>query len=98
MTVPRYSGTSDAVVIFGATGDLAFKKLFPALSDMVRRGNLNVPVIGVARSGSIADLRKRAEESIRHHGNYKADVFERLSALLRYVPGDYRDRATFDKL
>jgi glucose-6-phosphate 1-dehydrogenase len=99
MTVPRYSAHSDALVIFGVTGDLAFKKLFPALADMVRRGNLAVPVIGVARSGSsVEQLRKRVADSLKHHGNYDEQVFQRLAALLRYVQGDYRDPATFDKL
>ena len=98
MTVPRYSANSDAVVIFGATGDLAFKKLFPALGEMVRRGSLAVPVVGVARSGSAELLETRVAESLRRHGSYDEAVFGRLAALLRYVPGDYRDPAMFDRL
>jgi glucose-6-phosphate 1-dehydrogenase len=71
---------SDAFVFFGATGDLAFKKIFPALQSMVKRGNLNVPVIGVARSARNADeLRARARASIEQHGKFDTAAFEKLS-------------------
>lgn len=89
---------SDALVFFGATGDLAFKKIFPALQAMVKRGRLNVPVIGVARSGDLDQLRSRARESLERHGGVDAEAFGRLSGLLRYVRGDYADPATFQAL
>ena len=91
---------SDALVFFGATGDLAYKQIFPALQAMVRRGSLHVPVIGVARSGWGRDqLVARAHDSLAHHaGTVDEDAFGRLKALLRYVDGDYRDPATFDRL
>jgi glucose-6-phosphate 1-dehydrogenase len=99
MAATGNAAQSDAVVIFGATGDLAFKKLFPALAAMVRRGNLQAPVIGVSRSGSgVEQLRQRVGESMRHRGEFDEGVFARLSGLLRYVDGDYRDAATFDRL
>src|SRR5262245_46747066 len=87
---------SDAFVFFGATGDLAYKKIFPALQAMVKRGHLNVPVIGVAKAGwTIEQLRARAKESVEGHGGLDATAFATLSDLLRYVDGDYRDEATF---
>ena len=89
---------SDAFVFFGATGDLAFKKIFPALQAMVRRGHLSIPVIGVARSGDLDQLRIRARDSLEKHGGVDAEAFERLSGLLRYVSGDYGDPATFQAL
>src|ERR1043166_72901 len=88
---------SDALVFFGATGDLAYKQIFPALHAMVRRGHLNVPVIGVAKAGwSLDQLQARARDSIQHHGDFDESAFARLSELLRYVDGDYNDPATFD--
>jgi glucose-6-phosphate 1-dehydrogenase len=90
---------SDCLVFFGATGDLAFKKIFPALQAMVNRGSLNVPVIGMARGGSgLEKLRARAKESVEKHGGFDPAAFERLSQLLRYVEGDYNDPATFQAL
>jgi glucose-6-phosphate 1-dehydrogenase len=89
---------SDALVFFGATGDLAFKKIFPALQAMAKRGHLSVPVIGVARSGDLEKLRSRARESLDKHGGIDAEAFGRLSVLLRYVRGDYGDPATFQIL
>jgi glucose-6-phosphate 1-dehydrogenase len=87
---------SDALVFFGATGDLAYKKIFPALQAMVKRGHLNVPVIGVARAGWTLDqLRARAQDSLEKHGGVDPGAFEKLSKLLRYVDGDYQDPATF---
>jgi glucose-6-phosphate 1-dehydrogenase len=90
---------SDALVFFGATGDLAYKKIFPALQAMVKRGNLNVPVIGVARSNWTSDqLRSRARESIERHGKLDSAAFDKLAGLLRYVSGDYNDPATFARI
>ncbi len=87
---------SDALVFFGATGDLAYKKIFPALQAMVKRGHLNVPVIGVANGGWNLDrLRTRAHDSIQEHGGVDPAAFNKLSSLLRYVDGDYNDPATF---
>jgi glucose-6-phosphate 1-dehydrogenase len=87
---------SDALVFFGATGDLAFKKIFPALHAMAKRGNLNVPVIGIARSAKdVNELRERARESLESHGGIDGSAFQRMAGLLRYVRGDYSDPATF---
>ena len=87
---------SDALVFFGATGDLAYKKIFPALQSMVRRGHLNVPVVGVAKSGwNLENLRQRARDSVEKHGGLDAGAFNRLSQLMHYVDGDYKDPETF---
>jgi glucose-6-phosphate 1-dehydrogenase len=87
---------SDALVFFGATGDLAYKKIFPALQRMIRHGSLDVPVIGVARAGwSLGDLQARAADSLEKHGGLDPNAFGRLRQLLRYVDGDYADPATF---
>ena len=87
---------SDALVFFGAKGDLAYKKIFPSLHAMVKHGNLNVPVIGVARSGwSLDQLRARARESVEKHGEFDPAAFDKLNSLLRCVEGDYQDLATF---
>src|SRR6516164_9257765 len=87
---------SDALVFFCATGDLAYKKIFPALQGMVRRGCLNVPVVGVAKAGWTLDqLKARARDSVEKHGGLDPAAFARLSELLRYVDGDYQDPATF---
>jgi glucose-6-phosphate 1-dehydrogenase len=96
MTTPR----SDALVFFGATGDLAFKKIFPALHSMARRGHLDFPVIGVARSRwTLADLRARALDSVKQHGGgVDEKAFETLAARLRLVNGNYEDAATFAAL
>ena len=90
---------SDALVFFGATGDLAYKKIFPSLQAMVKRGSLNVPVIGVAKSGwTLEQLRARARESIEKHVGLDAAAFDTLSGLLRYVDGDYNDVATYQAI
>ncbi|HEX6565773.1 MAG TPA: glucose-6-phosphate dehydrogenase, partial [Chthoniobacterales bacterium] len=90
---------SDALVFFGATGDLAYKKIFPALHAMVKRGHLNVPVIGVAKAGwGLDQLKARAQDSIEKHGGLDPAAFEKLASLLRYVDGDYKDPATFQAL
>ena len=89
---------SDALV-FGATGDLAYKKIFPALQAMVKRGHLDVPVIGVAKAGwNLEQLRARAQDSLEKHGGVDPAAFDKLSSLLRYVDGDYDDPATFEAL
>src|SRR5262249_4394545 len=91
---------SDALVFFGATGDLAYKKIFPALQTLVRRGHLNVPVIGVAKAGWTLDqLRARARASVENSDQGLDEAaFGRLTQLLHYVDGDYRDPSTFDRL
>ena len=90
---------SDALVFFGATGDLAYKKIFPALQAMARRGDLDVPVIGVAKAGWTLDqLRARAQDSVEKYGGLDRDAFAKLCGLLRYVDGDYKDPATFAAL
>jgi glucose-6-phosphate 1-dehydrogenase len=90
---------SDALVFFGATGDLAYKKIFPALQAMIRRGHLDIPVIGVARQGwSLEQLCARAKDSVEKHGGLDPAAFAKLSGLLKYVSGDYGDRSTFDAL
>ena len=88
------SNHSDALVFYGATGDLAFKKIFPALQAMVRRGHLDVPVVGVARSSwTIDQFRQRVRDSLEKHGGVDSLAFEKLSRLLRYVSVDYTDPA-----
>ncbi len=91
---------SDALVFFGITGDLAYKKIFPALQRLVRRGRLNVPVIGVARSEMSSDaLIERARASVTEHGGGVDPVaFPKLARLIRHAWGDYEDQATFARL
>ena len=87
---------SDALVFFGATGDLAYKKIFPALQAMIKRGHLDVPVIGVAKAGwNLDQLKARANDSLEKHGGVDAAAWDKLSGLLRYVDGDYADSTTF---
>lgn len=96
---PRRLGQADALVFFGATGDLAYKQVFPALASMVARGHLDLPVIGVANAGWDRDrLVDRAEKSLSDHGGVDKIVFARLAGLLRYVDGDYKDPTTFRRL
>jgi glucose-6-phosphate 1-dehydrogenase len=84
---------------FGATGDLAHKKIFPALQAMVKRGHLDVPVIGVAKDGwNLEQLRERARDSVENHGGIDAAAFNKLCHLLRYVDGDYNDPLTFQAI
>jgi glucose-6-phosphate 1-dehydrogenase len=93
------SPNSDALVFFGATGDLAYKKIFPALQTMIRAGGLDMPVIGVARAGwNLEKLRERAYDSLKNNGGIDADAFAKLSAQLQYVDGDYADPSTYDRL
>ncbi len=95
MTVPH----SDALVLFGATGDLAYKQIFPALQAMVRHGHLDIPVIGVAKAGwNLDQLKARARDSVEKHGGMDADAFRKLSARLQYIDGDYRDQSTYERL
>jgi glucose-6-phosphate 1-dehydrogenase len=90
---------SDAMVFFGATGDLAFKKIFPTLQAMIKRGTLEVPVIGVAKGGgSLEQFHARAQASLEQHGGLDPAAFDKLKGLLRYVDGDYGDPATFQAL
>ena len=90
---------SDALVFFGATGDLAYKKIFPSLQAMLKRGHLDVPVIGVAKAGwNLEQLKARARESLEQHGEFDAAAFDKLAGLLRYVDGDYNDPATFQAM
>ncbi len=92
---------SDAFVFFGMSGDLARKKIFPALYSMVKNGTLDIPVIGVASSKwTVDDLRRRAADSIITHGGGIDDraAFEKLTSLLRYIDGDYRDPDTYTNL
>src|SRR6202049_2133876 len=97
--LPKGAALSDALVFFGATGDLAYKQIFPSLQQMIRRGNLNVPVIGVAKAGwSLDQLRKRAQDSLEKHGGIDKAAFPKLMELLNYIDGDYQDPNTFKKL
>ena len=90
---------SDALVFFGATGDLAYKKIFPSLQAMVKRGNLNVPVIGVAKAvWNLDQLKARAKDSLEKHGGLDPAAFKKLSGLLRYVDGAYEDGAIFQAI
>ena len=87
---------SDALVFFGATGDLAYKQIFPALQSMVKQGKLDVSVIGVAKAGwNLDQLKARAKDSLEKHGGVDEDAWGKLQGLLRYVDGDYADAATF---
>jgi glucose-6-phosphate 1-dehydrogenase len=90
---------ADALVVFGATGDLAYKQIFPALQALVRRGHLDVPIVGVAKSGwNLDQFRDRARKSLEEHGGVDPEAWPRLCAQLRYVDGDYRDATTFKAL
>jgi len=90
---------SDALVFFGATGDLAYKKIFPSLQAMIKRGHLTVPVIGVAKAGwNLDQFRARARDSLEKHGGIDEAAFAKLIGLLHYIDGDYGDAATFAAL
>jgi glucose-6-phosphate 1-dehydrogenase len=90
---------SDAIVVFGLTGDLAYKQIFPALHALVRRGHLKEPVIGVAKTERTPEqIRAKVRESIESHGGVDPQALASLLGLLRYVSGDYRDPATFERL
>jgi len=104
MTTPstsneRMTGPGDALVLFGATGDLAARKIYPALHALVRRGALDVPIVGVARGDlSVGQLRDRVRTSLAAHARHDDAAAERLCELIRYVGGDYRDASTFERL
>src|SRR3989449_6079117 len=90
---------ADALVFFGATGDLAYKKILPSLQAMAKRGHLDVPVIGVARSSwTLEQLKARARDSLEKHGGLDPAAYDKLCGLLRYVDGDYEDPATFQAI
>lgn len=90
---------SDALVFFGATGDLAYKQIFPSLQRLAKRDKLKGPVVGVAKSGwTLDDLKKRARDSVEQHGGLDPEGFDKLIKLLRYVDGDYADIATFQEV
>ena len=90
---------SDALVFFGATGDLAYKKIFPALQAMVQHGKLNVPVIGVAKAGwDLDQFKARAKDSLEKHGGVDDAAWQKLCNHLQYVDGDYADLATFQAI
>src|SRR5580658_2545718 len=98
--IPNFNATgdemeaaqSDAVVFFGASGDLAFKQIFPALLGLVGDEGVNVPIVGVAKTGwKVDDLRARAKASVESHGPVDAAKLARLLGLMRYVDGDYND-------
>ena len=93
------SEPSDALVFFGATGDLAYKQIFPSLLGLIRDEGLDVPIIGVAKAGwNLDKLKERAKDSIEHHGGGAPEIVDKLLTLLRYVDGDYNDPATFAQL
>ena len=90
---------SDAFVFLGASGDLAYKQIFPALQSMIKHGHLDIPIIGVAKSNWDLDkLKERARDSLEKHGGVDEEAFAKLSSLLQYIDGDYADPATFTEL
>ena len=90
---------SDALVFFGATGDLAYKQIFPALQALARRGRLEMPIVGVAKSGwTLEQLQARARESLEKHGGVDEAAFARLLSRLRYLDADYAEEATYTRL
>ena len=95
----RRSTNADALVLFGITGDLAYQKIFPALQAMVRHKNLDMPVVGVARSGWSRDkLLIRMRASLEEHGGVDETAFADLESRFEYVDGDYTDPATFQRV
>ncbi len=97
MTDPTPS--SDALVFFGVTGDLAYKQIFPALQSMIKHSHLDIPIIGVAgRPWSIDQLREHVNDSLEKHGGVDPTAFEKLCSMLQYVSGDYKNEATYTKL
>lgn len=99
MTLVQDAPRSDALVFFGATGDLAHKQIFPALQALVRDEGLNIPIVGVARAGwNLDKLKERAKDSVEKAGAFEAGAFAKFESLLRYVDGDYEDPATFERL
>jgi glucose-6-phosphate 1-dehydrogenase len=97
--MPRPTIPSDALVFFGATGDLAYKKIFPAIQNLVQHGHLDAPIVGVAKSGwELKNLIARARDSLETHGGVDEAAFTKIVKLLRYVDGDYNDSSTFEQL
>jgi glucose-6-phosphate 1-dehydrogenase len=98
-TPPQAAASSDAFVFFGATGDLAYKQIFPALQQMILRDNFNLPIVGVAKSGwTIDQLRARVRDSLIHSGGIDEDANAKMVQLLQYIDGDYQDPKTFELL
>src|SRR2546428_13848354 len=90
---------SDALVFFGATGDLAHKEIFPALQAMIRHGHLDMPIIGVAKSGwNLEQLKARARDSVEKYGGLDPAALEKLSALLQYIDADYPHDNTYQRV
>ena len=90
---------SDALVFFGVTGDLAYKQIFPALQAMIKRGHLDMPIIGVAgRPWSIQQLQEHVHASLAEHGEVDPSAFEKLCSLLQYVSGDYHSADLYSRL
>lgn len=100
MSSSQHAEKSDALVFFGATGDLAYKQIFPALYLLVRDENLRTPIIGVAKQGwNLDQLKDRARDSVKEHGgDVDSDAFKQLLSQLRYVDGDYNDPAVFTEM
>ncbi len=97
--MPTAPQKSDALVFFGATGDLAYKKIFPALQTLIQHGHLDAPVVGVAKAGwNLEQLKARAKDSLVKHGGLDEAAFAKLVERLRYVDGDYNDESTFTQL
>ena len=97
--MPRTTNPADALVFFGATGDLAYKKIFPAIQNLIEHNHLEVPIVGVAKSGwGLEDLIARARSSLENHGGIDEAAFARLEKRLRYVDGDYNEASTFEQL
>src|SRR5262245_42001557 len=97
--MPQAIDRSDALVFFGAAGDLAFRKIFPALLAIARRGKLDYPVVGVARAGWTREqFIERARASVASNGGIDHDAFSALARQLHYVDGQYAEPATFDRL
>jgi glucose-6-phosphate 1-dehydrogenase len=97
--MPAAPARSDALVFFGATGDLAYKKVFPAIQQLIKQGLLDLPIVGVAKAGwSLEQLRARARASLEAHSGVDEAAFARLVKNLRYVDGDYNDLPTFTQV
>ena len=95
----RDAVTADAFVFFGATGDLAYKQIFPALQQMILRDNFNLPIVGVAKSGwTIDQLKTRVRDSLKQYGGIDEGAYAKLVRLLQYIDGDYQDPKTFETL
>jgi len=93
------TATADAFVFFGATGDLAYKQIFPALQQMILRDNFDLPIVGVAKSGwNVDQLRTRVRDSLTHSGGVDEGAYTKLVQLLQYIDGDYQDPKTFETL